>query len=54
MNYIKLVIVLGIICMGTMAMYTGYGKEVFWMTTVALSGLGGYEMHKRVNTDKWL
>ena len=49
MNYIKMTIVLGIIAMGTMAMYMCYGKDVFWMTIVALSGLGGYEMHKRVN-----
>uniref|UniRef100_A0A6H2A1W4 Uncharacterized protein n=1 Tax=viral metagenome TaxID=1070528 RepID=A0A6H2A1W4_9ZZZZ len=47
MDYIKLAIVLGIITLGIVAMYIGYGEEVFWIAVAALSGLGGYEIHKK-------
>uniref|UniRef100_A0A6M3XXS4 Uncharacterized protein n=1 Tax=viral metagenome TaxID=1070528 RepID=A0A6M3XXS4_9ZZZZ len=47
MDYVKIVVALGIITLGTVAMFVGYGEEVFWIAVAALSGLGGYEIHKK-------
>lgn len=46
MDYIKLTIVAGLISLGALAMYIGYDETVFWIVVTALSGLGGYELHK--------
>lgn len=52
MDYIKLTIVIGIITLAIAAMFVGYGEEIFWIAIAALSGLGGYEMHKKMVNNK--